>query len=369
MVNGQIRSYFPGGNTPNGYISFFDSCIDWQNANRIIIIKGGPGVGKSTIMKRIGMEMLKNGFDIEYLHCSSDSNSLDGVVIPKLKIAILDGTPPHLMDPKFPGAVDEILNLGEFWDTEGLVKIKTQIQALKAKNKSCYQRAYNYLKMAQIAHEDLRDIYSKASNSKMLRRKTNQILEQIFAGLKNSEEPTHTKHLFASGITPEGLVNFLDSLFSGLDKRYILTGYPGTGKSELLKKVVLEAEKKGLQLEVFHCPLNVEKIDHIIIKDLNIGFITSIRPHTFEKLKDTDEIIDFNEGLIESKLDGYKDTINYDNSIKWELLQKAVKSLEETKKVHDELEKCYVQNMNYSEVNERREQIISRITKYINQKC
>jgi len=368
MVKGRIRSYFPGGNTPNGYISFFDRCIDWQDANRIIIIKGGPGVGKSTIMKRIGKELLKDGLDIEYLHCSSDSTSLDGLVVPELKVAILDGTPPHQMDPKFPGIVDEILNLGEFWNTEGLVQKKTEIQALQARNKRCYKRAYNYMKMAQIAHEDLKEIYEKALDISIISKKTNEILDYLFAGIKRSDRKPNIKHMFASGITPEGLVNFLDSLFSGLDKRYILTGHPGTGKSSFLKKVALEAESRGLNLEVFHCPMNIEKIDHIIIKDLNIGFITSVKPHILGNLKDTDEILDFDEGLIKSKLKGYEETINYDNFIKWDLLQKAVKSLEETKMVHDDLEKCYIENMNFSVVNEKREQIVQRITKYINNK-
>jgi len=157
-------------------------------------------------------------------------------------------------------------------------------------------------------------------------------------------------------------------LFSNIDKRYILTGHPGTGKSNLLKRIVYEAETRGLNLEVFHCSMDVDKIEHIIIKDLNIGFITSVKPHTLDKLKDSDEIIDFDEGLIKSKLKGYEDIINYDNSIKWDLLQKAVKSLEETKKVHDDLEKCYIKNMNFAVVNEKIEQIISRITNYINVK-
>ena len=52
------------------------------------------------------------------MRCSSDNNSLDGIVIPKLKIAILDGT-AHVVDPVFPGVVDEIINLGQFWDEKG----------------------------------------------------------------------------------------------------------------------------------------------------------------------------------------------------------------------------------------------------------
>jgi len=40
--------------------------------------------------------MVERGYDVEFMHCSSDNNSLDGVVIPSLKIALLDGTAPML---------------------------------------------------------------------------------------------------------------------------------------------------------------------------------------------------------------------------------------------------------------------------------
>lgn len=64
------------------------------------------------------------GYNLEYMHCSSDSESLDGIVIPAKKVALLDGTAPHVVDPKNPGAVDEIINLGDFWDEEGIRKIR-----------------------------------------------------------------------------------------------------------------------------------------------------------------------------------------------------------------------------------------------------
>lgn len=94
MRFGKARRLFPGGNTAFGFHSFYDQIIE-VDAARIFIIKGGPGVGKSTFMKRIGEEMLKYGYDVEFHHCSSDNNSLDGVVIPSLNAALIDGTAPH----------------------------------------------------------------------------------------------------------------------------------------------------------------------------------------------------------------------------------------------------------------------------------
>ena len=105
-----IRRVFPGGNTYKGFHSFYDYILDQKSAKRIIVIKGGPGVGKSHFMKKLGEAMEEKGFDTEYHHCSSDNNSIDGVVFPQLSVALVDGTAPHVVDPKNPGAVDEIIH-------------------------------------------------------------------------------------------------------------------------------------------------------------------------------------------------------------------------------------------------------------------
>src|SRR5690554_4674737 len=110
--NCKIKHMFPGGNTTVGFYSYFDQILPYENANHIYSLKGGPSVGKSSIMKKIGKKMTELGYSLEYHHCSSDPNSLDAIVIPKLKVAFLDGTSPHIVDPKYPGVIDEIVNLG-----------------------------------------------------------------------------------------------------------------------------------------------------------------------------------------------------------------------------------------------------------------
>ncbi len=108
----RIKRMFPGGNTSEGFVSYYDYIIE-NDANRIFVVKGGPGTGKSSMMKKVAKEMLERGYDVEYHHCSSDNNSIDGIVIPQLKVAMIDGTAPHVVDPKHPGAVDEIIHLGD----------------------------------------------------------------------------------------------------------------------------------------------------------------------------------------------------------------------------------------------------------------
>lgn len=90
----QVRFYL-GANSPSGFYSLYDQLIDPAQAEDIVILKGGPGCGKSSLMRRVAKAMEEHGLDVEYIECSGDPDSLDAVVIPQLKAALVDGTAPH----------------------------------------------------------------------------------------------------------------------------------------------------------------------------------------------------------------------------------------------------------------------------------
>ena len=68
------------------------------------------------------------GYDVELHYCSSDPSSLDGIVIKELNVVMIDATAPHTVDPKTPGAIDEILNFGEFWDVEKIEENRDNLE-------------------------------------------------------------------------------------------------------------------------------------------------------------------------------------------------------------------------------------------------
>lgn len=94
MTRGYVRKVFAGNNTSQGFYSFFEYLIP-PDAKRVLIIKGGPGVGKSTLMQAIAAEMLEHGYDVEMHCCSADAGSLDGILIPRLGVVVVDGTAPQ----------------------------------------------------------------------------------------------------------------------------------------------------------------------------------------------------------------------------------------------------------------------------------
>ena len=92
-------SFFLGANSAGGFVSLYDTWIDQKNTQAFYVIKGGAGCGKSTLMKTVAHHLLNMGYEVEYIFCSGDPDSLDGIRIPRKNVAMVDGTAPHRMDP------------------------------------------------------------------------------------------------------------------------------------------------------------------------------------------------------------------------------------------------------------------------------
>ena len=109
-----FEKYFLGANSGEGFVSHFGDSYNCFDGWRAFIIKGGPGTGKSSFMKYIAVNAADRGYEAVLCPCSSDPDSLDGLIIKDLKTVIIDGTAPHTVEPVYPGACEEIINLGVF---------------------------------------------------------------------------------------------------------------------------------------------------------------------------------------------------------------------------------------------------------------
>lgn len=215
MRGNTIRTFL-GANSGKGFTSLYST---FPRENRTVIIKGGPGSGKSNIMKKIAARALKENCFVEYCYCSSDAESIDAINIPEKSLCVVDGTAPHLMDPRYAGAQDEIFYTGQFWDGNKLKKSFLEIQDLTRRIKECFARTYRYLSSAQNAVEDIRTI---------ARRNTSMEKLQIFAQhtshrqIKKKTGTTELLPRFLSSFSPQGYVVHRDTVYTLAETVFVL---------------------------------------------------------------------------------------------------------------------------------------------------
>ena len=91
--------YFLGGNTPTGFYSLYHQLSEPERLRALYIIKGGPGSGKSTLMRRVERHAQAAGLETQQVLCSGDPDSLDALILPQLGAALVDGTAPQGVVP------------------------------------------------------------------------------------------------------------------------------------------------------------------------------------------------------------------------------------------------------------------------------
>ena len=367
MMNmaGIERHMYPGNNTPEGFFSYYQYILSQEEADRIFCIKGGPGVGKSTFMKKIGEAMLQEGHDVDFMHCSSDNSSIDGIVVRDKKIAIIDGTAPHVVDPINPGAVDSIIHLGDYWDEEGIRKNRDAVISNSERVRSIFGRAYNYLAAAGKMYDNLVSIYESAIKNEELYKFAAKVIGDELIHKEICSNQGDIKKYFATAITPSGFEHFIDTLLFGYKKIYLIKAPIRVSSERMLNLFMEGAAYRGLNVEGYYCPMKPStKLEHLLIPELGLAFITSNDYHTID-LSDHPakvEIINL-EKIIRYDAIKYQDPILEDSRIKMkELLEKSIYCLSHAKKEHDKLEQYYVPNMDFLKIDSLRKELTQKLS-------
>ncbi|MDD4377305.1 MAG: ATPase [Eubacteriales bacterium] len=365
------RHYFPGNNTPEGFFSYYRYIMGQREANKIICIKGGPGTGKSTFMKKVGDRLVDQDEDVDFLHCSSDENSLDGIIIKRKNIAIVDGTSPHVIDPITPGAVDNIINFGQYWDEAKLAGNKDDIISYNEECSKWYRLAYSYLAAAKCMYSNLEKLYNDSVEISEIYKLSADIIAKEYRNLDISLKPGSMKRFFASAITSNGNVNYIKTLLQDMKKVYLINVPVGYANSSFMNIIAEGAIYRGFDVEAYYCPMSPsDKIEHIIIPEIKTAFTTVNKWHDLEpwEIFYVEEESDQNIILI--------DICDYTNNYFMEknnsiivnltkymdiLIDEAVKCLGRAKENHDIVEKMYIKHMNFEKIDQLVEDLISNL--------
>lgn len=242
-----IHNYFPGSNTALGFHSFFPQLA--LETGRIFILKGGPGTGKSTFLQRLAAYLYQGGSSLEQYWCSSDPQSLDGIRALDLHIALFDGTSPHILEPKYPGAKETLLDLGAFWCSEILEKqLQTITEMVRAKEEA-YEKAYTHLKTSGIAIQTLR---RERIATESLDEELEGLLPYIPAPGKGKPQQ---RQFFGTTITPRGWKNLLPEALADYRKTFVLPEDSGIDLHTLLQKLTREIQRRNHSCLLFYCGL------------------------------------------------------------------------------------------------------------------
>ena len=331
-----VTQFFLGANTPSGFYSLYDHLVNLQTDKVLYIIKGGPGCGKSSFMQKIADGAQGAGLDVEHIYCTADPDSLDAIYIPALKTAYVDGTAPHVIEPAYPGVMEEYLNLGEFYETEPLKEKKTEAMALTKTYKSLYQRAYHCIEAAGSVSSEAAASVIDDKVIAAVRKRTRGIISREMGKQKNGTGII--RHRFLSAFTHKGHTTCFDTVKTLADRIYHLDNTLGL-THYMLEDLAKAAQQAGLHAIVCPDPMNPDQFAHLILPSLRLAFLSSNNQIQYEG--DHFRHIRLDAMVDANRLKSQKPRLRFAKKVSALLFDETVSILADAKTVHDELEQLY----------------------------
>lgn len=262
-------AYFAASNSTEGFISYYEEVFRASRIGHIWAIKGGPGTGKSRFLRDVADCAAQNEWKCEYIYCSSDPDSLDAIILTKEGrdgIALLDATAPHLFEPNCPGAWEDIVNLGQFWNSETLSARRAEIEQLNREKREAYRRAYRYLSGFGDMHVNRDLLVAPYINRTKIAAFAQRLLKDLPDGESYLAEPA-----LIHSVGMRGEVG-LDTYFYESEEIYIVTDCHGAAQYLMMELGKIAVEKR-LSIRISHDPVEADKIDGLFFCESGVAIV------------------------------------------------------------------------------------------------
>jgi len=170
----QVRDLFVAGlGIVEDQHTFYRDLI--ASCRRRYIIKGAPGTGKSVLVKKVAEAAAERGYRVDMIHCLFDPQSIDMVFIPELSVIIVDGTPPHVIEPQSPR--DKVIDMLQCVELQAVGE-QAEEEALWERLKNTKRRRRKCLLEAKKMRDTLEAYYADAMDWEEVKRVARTIVDK-----------------------------------------------------------------------------------------------------------------------------------------------------------------------------------------------
>lgn len=334
VISINVNGYFAASNSGKGFCNYYAEVFGV--ADRIYIIKGGPGTGKSRFMREVSQYAESKAWQAEHYYCSSDPTSLDGVILKKngYSIAVIDGTLPHAWELSEPGVREEIIDLGAFWNADKLRGRRHEIERINKAKSGCWRRAYKWLEGCL----DMCHIIRSVGRTFVKPDAICSYADSILAGISDGDGYAQRTALIDS-IGMRGRVPSSKFLEEAVKIYVVRDRYMS---ADILLRAVMECARiKKLKLTVSYDPIDSERVDGVLIDVAKIAVVVSD-----ERFDREHEEIHMSE-LCREADDGTSAEVCRAQACYDSMLAGAIEALGDVRKYHFMLEELYISAMDF----------------------
>lgn len=316
--------------TPLGYVSRLKELCQKPGVKKAFLLKGGLKKQKSEIITdalRLTGAQAENACCV--LRCE-DPALLEGAVFSNFIIA--DADFPHPIEPLLPGVIEEIVWLGDCFDSTLLAGGKREIIEAGERRAALADTALRFLNAACQLLSDNRRVVRCCVDTDKVERQAERIASRMFSGEGFSEQNV----LLSRSLSPHGALYGQNQA----ENTILLEDEYSVAAPLLLERLYIKAKERGCRVICGFSPLSpFKRLEQLFLPELSLAFLTADK--RLPQLYEPQRIINARRFTDKKGLSPYKNRMAFNRRAARQMMERSAELMELSCQAEAECERLY----------------------------
>lgn len=286
---GTVTKYMGTAYTGLGIAHQYEKMI--ASAKETVFLKCPPTTALSTLLNETAMYYIKRGFDVDKLMSPTQVDETDAIFIKGLQLLYLQASHPVALEPTDLGGRHRVISFYDIYHESQLRdQNKMVVESLREAEKNL-DKTLGSLAEAKRIHDEWEAVNIERMNWEMHEALIASLKEELFQTMTLNKK-SEVSHRLVGSLTGAGADDYIGSITKRMQRRMLIKGLAGTGKSTIMRALGEEAEYRGFDVLYGWCGLDPTGVDLVLFPELSICLFDATAPHEYEVEREGDEVID-----------------------------------------------------------------------------
>ncbi|WP_148085375.1 hypothetical protein [Filibacter tadaridae] len=288
-IYGSITQYMGTAYTGRGISHKYDKLI--ASAAETIFLKCPPTNALSDVLNETAMYFVKRGLDVDKFMDPVQIEQTHAVYVKGPNLFYLQASHPVSLEPTDIGGRHRVISFYDMYNETELREQNQFIVEKLAESEKALDKALQSLADGKNIHDDWEKVNIARMQWQLHEELIASLKEELFGTIELNKEASVSHRLIGS-LSSDGAYDFIPSITKRLNRRILIKGLAGTGKSTLMKSLGAEGEKRGFDVLYGWCGLDPSGVDLVLFPELSVCFLDATQPHAYDPERPGDEVLD-----------------------------------------------------------------------------
>lgn len=288
FINAQMTKYMNCAYTGEGIQHKHHELLE-QSAHAVFL-KCLPTHSLSKLLQDTAADFCQLGCHVECFMNPAAPGKTEALYVREFDLFILQASQPAAFEPDDAGR-QRVFCFYDIYDENKLHKHRDEVEERLKEERLSRAKALASLKQAKAIHDEWEQANIGRMDWQLHQAVIAELKAELFASIQLAKKAA-VSHRIVGSLSADGAHDFIPSITKGIERRLLIKGLAGTGKSTMMRALGQEAEKRGIDVLYGWCGLDPSSIDLVSFPELSICLFDATKPHAYDPESPRDELMD-----------------------------------------------------------------------------